>query len=159
MKTNIILIAMSFFAFTAFAQNKKAIAYNNDLVEYQHKITPASDKLIDALKSRNLETMKKAEKDLIDVIDKSIVKMKAFEPFEGDSKLKGAFIDWAEHYKDLVEKQYSYMSSLLGGKMTNESKKKVDELIALIQKEEHEYDVKLEEAQKAFTEAHKVELK
>jgi hypothetical protein len=159
MKTKLFIMAMSLLSVMAFAQNKKAIAYNNKLVEYQHKITPASDKLIEALKSKNLETMKKAEKDLVDVIDKSIVKMKAFEPFENDSKLRDAFIDWAEHYKDLVEKQYSYMTSLLGGKMTNESKKKLDELIGLIQKEEHEYDVKLEEAQKVFTEAHKVELK
>ena len=142
-----------------FAQNKKAAAYNNKLVKTQMNITPKSDKLNETLKTGDATKIKEAEKALISSLDKAITLFKGADAFEGDSKLKEAFADWAVHYKEIVEKDYAEISKILAQKSTPANKEKLKALTADIAKVENEYDLKLEQAQKDFSKAHGLELK
>lgn len=148
------------------AENIKAAAYNNKIIDIQHALTP---KIIDFLKnfetretfeSISSEDLKNQKASLIKDFDKAIKKVAAIKEFEGDGKLRDAALKWFVLYKETLNKEYDLLIENLSKKdRTEEEKLAAKKIIDEMHSREEEIDRQFEEAQVEFAKRHKLEIK
>ncbi len=151
-----------FLIFSAEAQNKKAAKYNNKIIDMQYKLVPDVVNFFKAFEGGSLTDLK-AKKDILTKdFDKAITKVSAMKPFEGDSKLRDASLEWFRLYKSTLDAEYNHIIELASkpkDKRTDDDKAKLQKLSDELISRETEIDVKFETAQIEFSKRHNLELK
>ncbi|MCS6824574.1 MAG: hypothetical protein NZ529_09775 [Cytophagaceae bacterium] len=159
MKKLTIFIIMIFAVSVSLAQNKKAAAYNNKIIEEQYKVTPYIVKFFKTFEKGTKEELMNQKADLIKRIDKAIAKVSKFKDFEGDGSLRDAALEWFRLYESSLVKEYDHMIELISNRdRSKEDHDKLDELAKKLIKEEELLDAKFQKAQEEFAKRHNLEL-
>lgn len=150
------------FCFTTQAQNKKAAAYNNKIIDIQYKLVPDVVNFFKAIEGGELSALKSKRDILMKDFDKAIVKVSKMQAFEGDDELRKAALDWFKLYESSLNDEYNLLMEIASkpkDKRTENDKVQLkvlsDDLIA----QEEAIDERFQAAQQAFSKKHDLELK
>jgi len=152
-----LLIPTIFFACGSKSSQMSAVDYNDAIINEQNKI-------IEHILAMSNVTYDIAESDqhrlkIIEQCDSSIAIVGAMEPFDGNSDLRDAAVNLFKFYKDIASTDFKRILEILDmDEPTDADYEELDQIDAKIAERELPLDAAFQNAQKAFSEKHNLQL-
>jgi hypothetical protein len=133
-------------------------------VDYNDAIVNEQNKIIEHILAMSNATYDIAESDqhrlkIIEQCDSSIAIVGAMEPFDGNSDLRDAAVNLFRFYKDIASTDFKRILDILDmDEPTDADYEELDQIDAKIAERELPLDAAFQNAQKAFSDKHNLQL-